>query len=199
MIRGDRRRAIDDLRGAGAITDPWRGAPLSRGARGWRWRCRRSRARSPALAEEERGLAWAPTRARAEGAALRAMGCRGRQRGNRAPAGVGETLRESPAALEQARSLAELGAALRRGNRRSEARGRLREAPELAQRCAAERLETRVQEELRVAGAKLRRRATRDNPSPRPSGVSRKPRPPARATGRSPRTCSSRCGRSRCT
>jgi len=68
-------------------------------------------------------------------------------------------LRGSPAQLELARSLAELGAALRRGNQRGEAREQLREAAELAQRCGAERLEERVHEELRIAGARPRRRA----------------------------------------
>jgi DNA-binding CsgD family transcriptional regulator len=68
-------------------------------------------------------------------------------------------LRDSPAQLELARSLAELGAALRRGNQRGEAREQLREAAELAQRCGAERLEEKVHEELRIAGARPRRRA----------------------------------------
>ena len=62
-------------------------------------------------------------------------------------------------AVERARSLTELGAALRRGNQRSEARDRLREASDLAQGTGAERLEARIAEEMRVAGAKPRRRA----------------------------------------
>ena len=68
-------------------------------------------------------------------------------------------LRELPARLELARSLAELGAALRRGRLRAEAREHLREAAELAQECGAERLEERIDEELRIAGARPRRRA----------------------------------------
>jgi DNA-binding NarL/FixJ family response regulator len=67
-------------------------------------------------------------------------------------------LRDSSARLELARSLAELGAALRRGNQRGEARRQLREAAELAQRCGAERLEERVLEELTITGGRLRRR-----------------------------------------
>jgi DNA-binding CsgD family transcriptional regulator len=64
------------------------------------------------------------------------------------------TLRDSHARLELARSLAELGAALRRAGARAEARERLREAADLARRCGAERLEERVVEELRIAGAR---------------------------------------------
>src|SRR6185312_14042224 len=53
------------------------------------------------------------------------------------------------------------GAALRAlgALRGGEAREQLREAAELAQRCGAERLEERVHEELRIAGARPRRRA----------------------------------------
>lgn len=67
------------------------------------------------------------------------------------------TLRPSPARLELAHSLAELGAALRRGNRRSDAREPLREAMEIAHRCAAAPLEERAREELAATGAKPRR------------------------------------------
>jgi DNA-binding NarL/FixJ family response regulator len=55
--------------------------------------------------------------------------------------------------------MAELGAATRRANSRSEAREQLRQAAELAQRCGAERLEQRIHDELRIAGARPRRRA----------------------------------------
>jgi DNA-binding NarL/FixJ family response regulator len=68
-------------------------------------------------------------------------------------------LRDTPARLELTRSLAELGAALRRGKQLTEARDFLREAAELAQQCGAERLEERIDEELRIAGARRRRRA----------------------------------------
>jgi RNA polymerase sigma-70 factor, ECF subfamily len=46
-------------------------------------------------------------------------------------------LERSPARLEQARALTDLGAALRRTNRRAEARGPLHQALALAQRCGA--------------------------------------------------------------
>src|SRR5205809_1092751 len=48
-----------------------------------------------------------------------------------------EVLAESPARLEHARALVDLGAALRRANSRSEARTRLREGIELAHHCGA--------------------------------------------------------------
>jgi DNA-binding CsgD family transcriptional regulator len=66
-------------------------------------------------------------------------------------------LRKSPALLERAHSLAELGAALRRDGRRSSAREPLAEALELAARCGARPLATRVREELIATGARPRR------------------------------------------
>ncbi|HEY2055883.1 MAG TPA: AAA family ATPase, partial [Solirubrobacterales bacterium] len=65
-------------------------------------------------------------------------------------------LAASPARLEHARALVELGAALRRANRRLEARERLREGLELAHRCGAHPLSERAREELRAAGARPR-------------------------------------------
>jgi DNA-binding CsgD family transcriptional regulator len=68
-------------------------------------------------------------------------------------------LGESQLALERARALADLGAALRRLGRRSAAREPLREAADLAQRCGAEQLATRALGEARLAGARPRRTA----------------------------------------
>jgi DNA-binding CsgD family transcriptional regulator len=67
------------------------------------------------------------------------------------------TLETSPARLEHARALIELGAALRRDNHRSEARGPLRRGLDLAHRCGARPLETRAAQELRATGARPRR------------------------------------------
>jgi DNA-binding CsgD family transcriptional regulator len=66
-------------------------------------------------------------------------------------------LRDSPAQLERAKSLVELGAALRRAGRRSEAREPLAEALDLAARCGARPLAARAREELVAAGARPRR------------------------------------------
>lgn len=70
-----------------------------------------------------------------------------------------EAHESSPARLEHARSLLELGAALRRAGRRSEALQPLRGASALAQGCGATVLAARVHEELAVAGVTGRRYA----------------------------------------
>jgi DNA-binding CsgD family transcriptional regulator len=63
-------------------------------------------------------------------------------------------LEASPARLEHARALTDLGAALRRSNRRAEARGALGEGLELAERCSARALAERARTELRAAGGR---------------------------------------------
>src|SRR5439155_1284958 len=55
-----------------------------------------------------------------------------------------EVLEDSPALLERARALTELGAALRRGNRRADAREPLRRGLELAHTCGAKPLAERA-------------------------------------------------------
>jgi DNA-binding NarL/FixJ family response regulator len=67
------------------------------------------------------------------------------------------TLRGSPALLELAHSLTELGAALRRAGARAAGREPLGEALELAVRCGARRLAGRAREELNATGARPRR------------------------------------------
>jgi DNA-binding CsgD family transcriptional regulator len=68
-----------------------------------------------------------------------------------------EVLAGSPARLEQARALVELGAALRRANHRVEAREPLRAGLDLAHRCGATRLSEHARTELRATGARPRR------------------------------------------
>jgi DNA-binding CsgD family transcriptional regulator len=68
-----------------------------------------------------------------------------------------DVLADSPARLEHARSLVELGAALRRANRRVEAREPLRAGLDLAHRCGATRLAEHARTELRATGARPRR------------------------------------------
>ena len=92
------------------------------------------------------------------GMALRAAGTvEGGQRGM-------ELLREALAVLdsgvcsvERAHALLELGAALRRSNKRIEARDQLRAALDLATRSGAAPLAERAREELAASGARLRR------------------------------------------
>jgi DNA-binding CsgD family transcriptional regulator len=63
----------------------------------------------------------------------------------------------SQARMAQLRCRAELGTALRRAGQRTEARRLLAEAREQAHRCGARLIERRMDEELRVAGARPRR------------------------------------------
>src|SRR5829696_4144438 len=74
-------------------------------------------------------------------------------------AGAVAQLERSQLALERARALVELGAALRRLGRRAAARDPLRLAADLAQRCGAEQLAARALQESRLAGARPRRTA----------------------------------------
>ena len=67
------------------------------------------------------------------------------------------SLRNSPALLERARSLVELGAALRRAGERRAARDHLAEGLDLAARSGARPLAARAREELRTTGARPRR------------------------------------------
>ncbi len=162
LARGDRAGAVETLREVEAMM-----RRLDFGPRLSAWRSRlalalpeEDREEALRLAEEELALAVAVESPRAEGVALRALGLlRGREEGIELLRSSVERLRLVPAPLEVARSLTELGAALGRANQRREARETLREAADLAQRCGAERLQERVEQEIRVAGGKPRRRA----------------------------------------
>jgi DNA-binding CsgD family transcriptional regulator len=110
------------------------------------------------LAEAEliKGRRWATP-----GAIGSALATRGVVEGGDAGA---ELLREavgllerSPARLEHAHALTDLGATLRRAGRRSGAREPLRAGFALARRCGAVPLAKRAHEELGATGEKLRR------------------------------------------
>ena len=95
---------------------------------------------------------------RALGIALRAAGlARGGQEGLARLRESVAALDGSPSLLERARSLAELGAALRRDGQRAAARNPLAGALDLAARCGARPLAARARDELRAAGARPRR------------------------------------------
>src|SRR5690348_14075842 len=95
---------------------------------------------------------------RALGIALRVAGlARGGPEGLALLRESAAALDDSPALLERARSLAELGAALRRDGQRAAARDPLARALELAAGCAAGPLAARARDELRAAGARPRR------------------------------------------
>ncbi len=110
------------------------------------------------LVEQELGVARAWQAPRALGAALRAAGLVAEGDGSidllRESV---EVLAGSPIRLELAKSLTELGAALRRGNARADAREHLREGLELAERCGAAPLAERARTELLATGARPRR------------------------------------------
>jgi DNA-binding CsgD family transcriptional regulator len=68
-------------------------------------------------------------------------------------------LADSQTQLEHARALTDLGAALRRANRRADARAPLRQALDLAERGGMRILARRARDELRATGARPRRAA----------------------------------------
>ncbi len=70
-----------------------------------------------------------------------------------------ELLAGSPAMLERAHALVDLGCALRRHGRKREAREVLRDGMDVAHRCGATRLVTRARDELVAAGGRPRRPA----------------------------------------
>ena len=109
------------------------------------------------LAEEELELARALGVPRALGIALRTAGLlRGRQ-GLPLLVDAAAALHRSDARLEEAKALAELGAALRRANRRTDARDPLRRALDLAVHCGATPVADLAREELRAVGVRPRR------------------------------------------
>jgi DNA-binding CsgD family transcriptional regulator len=101
---------------------------------------------------------------RAIGMALHAAGLtEGGRPGLELLAEAAAVLEGAPARLEHAHALTDLGAALRRANRRAAAREPLRAALHLADACGARPLAERARQELRAAGGRPRR--------PRVSGV----------------------------
>ncbi len=162
--RGEREAAIARLR---AAEGTW--TTIGVGPRTSSWRSRLAvllghddQEEAMCLAEEELALARGLGSARSIGVALRARGTV--ERGEPGIASLSESvaeLRRAGARVELARSLAALGAAMRRERRTREARDQLREALELAQETGAERLEDHIFEELRIAGARPRRREVR--------------------------------------
>ena len=108
-----------------------------------------------ALADEAVRLAQFYAAQRAVGIALRAAGLIGESV---------EVLREAvdvlaatPAKLEHARAVVDLGAALRRANQRIDARRHLEAGMHAAHACGANALLTRAREEMLAAGARPRR------------------------------------------
>ena len=110
------------------------------------------------LAGEELELAGAFGAPRALGVAKRAAGIvAGGHHGALLLREAVDALERGDASLERARALGDLGAMLRRRNRRTEARELLREALDAAHRSGARRLAAQAETELRATGARPRR------------------------------------------
>lgn len=159
LAQGRPAEALDDFRGCGRRLDQ-RGM-VHPGLMPWR--------ANAALAlhqlgrvDEARQLAGEAVHTARRWAAPRALGLALRARG--LIDGSVDTLREAvavleptPARLEHARALVDLGGALRRSNQRSTARDELARGQELAHHCGADALVDRAREELVTAGARPRR------------------------------------------
>jgi DNA-binding NarL/FixJ family response regulator len=131
---------------------PWR----SRAAEGLRLLDRNEEAL--ALAGEELVLARRWGEPRAIGASLRVLGLvEGGDKGLELLREAVEVLADSEARLEHARALVDLGAALRRANRRIEAREYLREGVDLARTVGALGLAARAYDEIAATGARPRK------------------------------------------
>jgi DNA-binding CsgD family transcriptional regulator len=110
------------------------------------------------LAQEELDLARHFGTPRAIGVAARVAGVvAGGDRGEALLREALDELENGDATLEHARAKADLGAMLRRRNRRTEARDLLREALDAAHRAGATRLAEHAEIELRATGARPRR------------------------------------------
>ena len=159
LAQGRAQEAFDDLVEFGRRDELWGGAsPLAS-----RWRSRAALAAAAAgdveagrrLAREdlERARRWGA--ASGIGLALRATALveGGDASVDRLREAV-EALERSPTRLEHARALTDYGAALRRANRRAEARTALQEGLALAERCSARALADHARTELLAAGGR---------------------------------------------
>jgi DNA-binding CsgD family transcriptional regulator len=171
---GDHASAVRELLEAGELAElwgvrnptlmPWRSdAALSLTALG---DCREARR----LCAEEIELARQWGAPRGLGIALRAAGAaEGAGRGIELLTEAVSVLRPSPARLELARALIDLGAAHRRAGSRARARDFLREGLDLAHALGGLALADRARRELVVAGGRPRRDATRGRDALTPS------------------------------
>jgi DNA-binding CsgD family transcriptional regulator len=159
LAQGNANQGLDDLTEFGRRDELWGLAnPLAS-----RWRSdaalalatmgNREKATRMAYDDLERARRWGA--ASGIGIALRAVALveGGETSADRLRQAV-DALAVSPARLEHARALTDLGAALRRSNRRADARGVLGEALELAERCSGRALAGRARTELRAAGGR---------------------------------------------
>ncbi len=162
VAQGRLRDGLRDLRKAGRR---WERLQCDR-ATGSRWRedaaialaALGSTDEAQRLAAQQLALARATGLSRPIGAATRVAGAVApRTDGIPLLREAVERLSETPARLELARALIELGAALRRDGHRVEAREHLRQGLEIAHRAAAAPLAARAREELLGAGGRPRK------------------------------------------
>ncbi len=162
LARGDRRAAATALRACGVLCDQL--AIANPGAFPWRTllaRCLAPDARAEALALVAADLQAARHggRARDVGTVLRASArlAEGAPRLELLREAIAE-LERSPARVEHARALVDLGVALRHAGHAVRAREPLRFALDLAEACGARPLIEQARAELRIAGARPRHR-----------------------------------------
>lgn len=159
LAQGRLREGIDDLHEFGRRDELWGGAnPLAS-----RWRSRAAlalaamgdhdRAHRMAMDDLERARRWGA--ASGIGVALRCHALLGGSARSVEPLREAVAVLEgSPARLERVRALIDLGAALRRANRRADARLVLERGLALADRCGARSLAGLARAELRAAGGR---------------------------------------------
>ena len=163
--RGDHETAVADLLSLGADATRW--GIVNPAAIGWRSAAAlsqaalgdRETARGLAAEEVELARRWGANRE--IGIALRAAGLvEGGEAGIALLAESVSVLRESPARLELARALADLGAAHRRAGARGTARDLLRESLDVAHGLGGRAVADRARDELVAAGGRPRRDAS---------------------------------------
>ncbi len=162
LLHREHARGVEDLRAAaetyaalgfGPLFSTWRSSLAAALASTDREEARH-------LAAEELELARLTGLARPQGIALRALGIvEGAADGIELLRQSVVMLEHSPAPLEHARSLVELGSALRRANQRRDSRSPLVDGYRLAHRCGAQRLVGRAEDELKAAGGRRPRRS----------------------------------------
>ena len=117
------------------------------------------RDRAVSLAEEELSLARRWGAPREIGRALRIQAAVDEDRREQLLAEAVEVLEPSEARLELGKALIELGACLRRANRKADSREPLKRGMDLAHECGAAGLADRARTELRASGVRARRTA----------------------------------------
>jgi ATP/maltotriose-dependent transcriptional regulator MalT len=154
------REALADFTACAELESPGNRAPSL-----WAWRSGAALTlealgehdRAVDVADDEVALTRPAGPTRALGVALRASGVVQARDGLSRLDEAAECLARTPARLEQARALVDLGAARRRSGQRTEARPPLRQGLDLATACGAGPLVERANQELLASGALPRR------------------------------------------